>query len=155
VTSDEKEEELVTRAKNSARALRSDPPPEEEEDAMPPNSSDDPRLYEGVAASAEIGVLLLQKLGYLQATVENLQQRLRRFEEAEDTALSAILDERRSKLDIEEEITRTDLELRIKKAATEDELRKERAKRVGKLIAFIVSPLGVWKIVEFLQSLVH
>lgn len=133
-------QKVVARAEQSVQALRSDPPPQ----SLP----DQKLLSSGVAASNEIGILVLQRLGELKGEVRAVKDRLHRIESAEDSALGAILEERRSKIDLEEEVTRTDLFLKKNQAA-------HREKIITRVLAAIMTPGGLWAFWQWIRHLIE
>lgn len=142
----DEEKALEERASSRARLLR------DRAASLPPNSSDMEDVREGVAASAELGILVLQKTNstntlvqLLQKDVEFLRRRVEQLEDPERRATEILFEERRSKLGLEEEVTRADLDL--KKLRTE-----HRQKIFIRILAAVMTPPGLWSIWEWLQQ---
>jgi len=134
VTQEEEEaqqRQVVARAKSASQALRSDPPPESPIEDDVPSSNKDQNVREGVAASTEIGILVLQKLGRMERAIQALEEFRQDQQSAEQSLLQLMIKERESQLGLDEEITRTNLDLR-----------KARAKRWGDILTRIVAVLA-------------
>jgi len=130
------EKDVCDRATASSLALRKS---EEEQ----PDS--DKALREGVSSSAEIGMLVLQKVGRMESDIRELKRRLTRQEDTEKSATDLLVEERRSQLGLQEEITRTDIHIR--KIGVE-----RRWKLITKVVAALLAPPGLWAIWKWIES---
>lgn len=145
----DEEKALEQRVSSRARLLR------DRAASLPPESARDVSdVREGVAASAEIGLLVLQKTNALHTKlvearkdIEFLKTRLQQLEDPERRATEILFEERRSQLGLQEEITRADLKLKNFRA-------EHRQKILTRIVAAIMTPPGVWAIWEWIQRFV-
>lgn len=117
------EEEVLRQARNSSNELRG-----------PESQGDLKSIARGLSSTTEIGLLLMQKMS-------NIEKRVTQIEKTDQRAIDLILDERQSHVELQEEITRTNLTLK-----------KARSERWTKILAWIMTPPGVWGLWELLQK---
>lgn len=117
-------------------------------------------LRENAATSTDMLVLVLdqirdvrqtmgtvqQTVGNVQSDIKELRRRVERVEGSEQKALGVLLKERESRIEMEEEITRVDLNLK-------QEAAKHRREVILKVVAALATPAAVWKIVEVVIGL--
>lgn len=147
---EDEENALAERASSRARLLR------ERAMSLPPESTQDVAdVREGVAASAEIGLLVLQKVNAFDTKVQLMQKdlqhallRLEQLEDPEKRATELLFEERRSQLGLNEEAARADLLLKKQR----DEHRR---KILTRIVAVVMTPPGLWGVWEWIQTLLH
>jgi len=129
---------LMARASRASQAVRA------ELDNVPSPSLR--VLHEAASSSTEINLLVLQRIGHMDAQLSELKRRLDRQESAEQRATEVLLAERRSQFGLQEEVTRTELYLR-----------KARSERWGQIItralAVCMTPPGVWAVWKWVTSM--
>lgn len=123
-------QQMLERGKQAAEEVRASM-----QSAPPPSLP----LLEAAATGAEINLLVLQKVGYLEQQMRDLVKWRDRQETIDQRATDVLVQERLSKVKLDEEITRVDLDLR-----------KARSARWGQVITrallIITVPSGTWSI---------
>lgn len=135
------EKALKERAEKSSQALRegalSLPPERPERD-----------VREGVAASTELGILILTKLGELQLQQARFEMLLDRVASQGDRYSDVFIEGHRSKLELEEEVTRADLDMR--------KLRIKRTERIWmRVLAGVLAPAALFQFWEWMKLLIQ
>jgi hypothetical protein len=104
-------------------------------------------MLEATAATSEISLLVLQKVGHLEQQMRDLNRWRERQEDIDQKATDVLLHERLSRVKLDEEITRVDLDLR-----------KARSARWGQIITrallLVTVPSGAWSIWQWIAELV-
>ncbi|MGP1680867.1 MAG: hypothetical protein ACTS8S_00880 [Giesbergeria sp.] len=128
--------QIITRGKLAAEGVR-----KSKQSAPPPSQP----ILEATETNTEISLLVLQKVGHLEQQMRDFARWRERQEETQQTALDVLLDERRSRVKMDEEITRVDLDLR-----------KARSARWGQVITrgllIITVPSGTWSIWKWISG---
>lgn len=119
-------------------------------DSEPPVSRNVPDhksslLAEAMASNAEISLLLFQRLGQMDEQIRQLSRWRERQESLEHRATEVLINERKSKFQLEEEVTRADLHLK--------KIRNEKLWAIGvKILAVIMTPPGAWGLWKWLTE---
>jgi hypothetical protein len=104
-------------------------------------------ILEATATNSEISLLVLQKVGHLEQQMRDLVRWRERQEDMDQKATDVLLHERLSRVKLDEEITRVDLDLR-----------KARSARWGQIITrallLVTVPSGAWSIWQWIAQLV-
>lgn len=104
-------------------------------------------ILEATATNSEISLLVLQKVGHLEQQMRDLTRWRERQEDMDQKATDVLLHERLSRVKLDEEITRVDLDLR-----------KARSARWGQIITrallLVTVPSGAWSIWQWIAELV-
>ena len=135
------EKALKERAEKSSQALR------EGAQSLPPEQPERD-VREGVAASAEIGILILSKLGEVQLQQARQEALIESMVRQNDRYSDVFIEGHRSKLELEEEVTRADLDLR--------KLKVKRTERIWmRVLAGVLAPPALFQFWEWMKMLVQ
>lgn len=135
------EKALKERAEKSSLALR------EGAQSLPPEQPERD-VREGVAASAELGILILTKLGELQLQQARFETLMERVAREGERYSDVFIEGHRSKLELEEEVTRADLDMR--------KLRLKRSERIWmRILAGVLAPAALYQFWEWMKLLVQ
>jgi hypothetical protein len=123
-------QQMLERGKQAAEDVRASM-----QSAPPPSLP----LLEATAANSEISLLVLQKVGYLEHQMRDLVKWRDRQEDIDQKATDVLLHERLSRVKLDEEITRVDLDLRKARSARWGQV-------VTRALLIITVPSGTWSI---------
>jgi hypothetical protein len=132
-------QQMLERGKQAAEDVRASM-----QSAPPPSLP----LMEATATSAEINLLVLQKVGYLEQQMRDLVKWRDRQETIDQRATDVLVQERLSKVKLDEEITRVDLDLRKARSARWGQV-------VTRALLIITVPSGTWSIWKWASDLLH
>ena len=114
---------------------------------MPPEQPERD-VREGVAANAELGILILTKLGELQLQQARFEILMERYTQQGDRYSDVFIEGHRSKLELEEEVTRADLDMR--------KLKLQSSERIWmRIIAGLLAPPALLQFWEWMKLLVQ
>jgi len=130
--------EILVRGKKAADEVRASM-----QSAPPPSLP----MLEATAANSEISLLVLQKVGHLEQQMRDLVKWRERQEDIDRKATDVLLHERLSRVKLDEEITRVDLDLKKARSARWGQV-------VTRVLLLITVPSGAWSIWKWFADLV-
>lgn len=130
--------QILARGKQAAEDVRasmqSSPPP-----SLP--------LLEATATNSEISLLVLQKVGQLEQQMRDFASWRKRQEDIEQKATDVLVHERLSRVKLDEEITRVDLDLKKARSARWGQI-------ITRVLLLITVPSGAWSIWQWVTDLI-
>lgn len=135
------EKELRDRAQQSSKVLR------EKASSLPPEQPERD-VREGVAASAELGILTLTKLGEIHLKQVQLEMVMQQILSEYSKFSDVLIEGHRSRLELDEEVTRADLDLR--------KLKLKRTERIWmRILAGVLAPPAMFQFWSWMKMLIQ
>lgn len=128
--------QILARGKQAAEDVR-----ESMKSAPPPSLP----MLEATAATSEISLLVLQKVGHLEQQMRDLVRWRERQEDIDQKATDVLLHERLSRVKLDEEITRVDLDLKKARSARWGQI-------ITRVLLLITVPSGAWSIWQWIAD---
>lgn len=128
--------QILARGKQAAEEVR-----ESMKSAPPPSLP----MLEATAATSEISLLVLQKVGHLEQQMRDLNRWRERQEDIDQKATDVLLHERLSRVKLDEEITRVDLDLKKARSARWGQI-------ITRVLLLITVPSGAWSIWQWIAD---
>jgi hypothetical protein len=123
------------------RVMDSVPPPA----SLPTSDVPDRLLAEAMASNAELSLMVLQRLTKMDVDIQEIKKWRSKQESVEERATDILLQERRSKMNLEEEITRADIQIK--------KVRSEKIWTIAaKVLAVVMTPPGVWSVIQWVKD---
>jgi hypothetical protein len=105
----------------------------------------DPLLAEAMASNAELSLLVLQRLGKMDEQISQINRWRERQENVEHRATEILITERKSKIALEEEVTRADIHIK--------KVRSEKIWTIAaKVLAVVMTPPGAWGLWQWISE---
>lgn len=135
-----------SRVTNTAQILaRGKQAAEEVRESMKSAPSPSLPMLEATAATSEISLLVLQKVGHLEQQMRDLNRWRERQEDIDQKATDVLLHERLSRVKLDEEITRVDLDLKKARSARWGQI-------ITRVLLLITVPSGAWSIWQWIAD---
>jgi hypothetical protein len=127
------------------RAWDSEPPQSLPGAALGMAGTQDPLLAEAMASNAELSLLVLQRLGKMDEQISQINRWRERQENVEHRATEILITERKSKIALEEEVTRADIHIK--------KVRSEKLWTIAaKVLAVVMTPPGAWGLWQWVSE---
>lgn len=132
----------VERVSSEAKRVFDSEPPQ----SLPGTSGTaDPLLAEAMASNAELSLLVLQRLGKMDEQISQINRWRERQENVEHRATEILITERKSKIALEEEVTRADIHIK--------KVRSEKLWTIAaKVLAVVMTPPGAWSLWQWVSE---